>query len=128
MVESSLTTAFHWLKSCLKNKHKYTQISIGLTLTRPLTFGYRVYTSQCACFIDSCLRTAPDSDTKYSTLFICVHNVYSLQRSMHIGRGYPYTARFLSMASKGSIMFNFSSEINQIIKLIKMKRESPNEF
>ena len=71
--------------------------------------------SQCACFIDSCLLTAPDSDT--STLFICVHNVYSLQRTMHNGRGDPCTARFLFMAFKTSIMFNFGSEI--ITKLIK---------
>ena len=71
--------------------------------------------SQCACYIDSCLLTAPDSDT--SMLFISVHNVYSLQRTVHNGRGDPCTARFLFMAFKGSIMFNFGSEI--IIKIIK---------
>ena len=45
--------------------------------------------------------------SKYSTLFICVHNAYSLQCTMEE----VILVQQDSFSSQGSIMFNFGSEI-----------------
>ena len=115
MVESShsfgLTTAFHWLKSCLKDINSYTQNPLDLS---ELGSSPLAAEPQCACFIDSSVSLQLLIVT-LDTLFVCVHNVYSLQRTMHNGRGDPCTARFLFMAFKGSFTFNFGSEINKFL-------------